>query len=99
MPTKDTPTALVLCQVRAGLRHHPPDAPCPFAALDTYFGLVGIGRAQREPALLARDAVVRRTPKHLPNSPRDVGRHQPGRRRSCAPGPSGTAAPGGRAPP
>jgi hypothetical protein len=41
------------------LVHAPADAPRPVVALDSTYDPVGIGRAQREPAGLAIDAVVR----------------------------------------
>jgi hypothetical protein len=55
----DTPTAVVVRQLRAVLAHFPADAPRPVVALDSNYDPVGIGRAQQEPAGLAIDAVVR----------------------------------------
>ena len=65
---KDTPTALVIRQLRDVLavgEHAPPDATDatdatrPVVALDSNYDPVGIVRAQHEPAGLAVDAVVR----------------------------------------
>ncbi len=56
---KDTPTAVVLRQLRAVLATSPADAPRPVVALDSNYDPVAIGRAQREPAGLAVETVVR----------------------------------------
>ena len=57
--TKDTPTVVVLRQLRAALAASPADAPRPVVALDSNYDPVQVGRAQRAPAGLAVDAVVR----------------------------------------
>jgi hypothetical protein len=56
---KDTPTAVVVRQLRAALAPAPTDAPRPVVALDSNYDPVALVRAQREPAGLAVDAVVR----------------------------------------
>jgi hypothetical protein len=56
---KDTPTALVVRQLRAALADSPADAPRPVVALDSNYDPVAVARAQREPTGLAVDAVVR----------------------------------------
>lgn len=55
----ETPTAVVLRQLRAVLASSPADAQHPVVALDSGYDPVGLTRAQQEPAGLAVDVVVR----------------------------------------
>jgi hypothetical protein len=56
---KDTPTVVVMRQLRDVLRHAAPTAPRPVVALDSGYDPVGLARAQHQPAGLAVDVVIR----------------------------------------
>ena len=56
---KNTPTAVVLRQLRTVLARYPAEALRPVVALDSNYDPVALARAQREPAGLAVDVVVR----------------------------------------
>jgi hypothetical protein len=58
-PAPATPTALAIRQLRAVLAASPAAAPRPVVALDGGYDPVALARAQREPAGLAADGLVR----------------------------------------